>query len=382
MHDRPLARAASSASSLAPAAATSASPTSGWSTVTAAACTAQRATSVAHRHVGAEVLDGLERTDGPAELPALLGVLDGELGGPGRRADLEGGGEHRPVPSPPRGDRRDRRPASPGRQVATRPHRGERVHRPLQPGDASRAAGSSERDAVVGQRPAARRGRRGARRPAGSTGGRRVRPGLDQADHHRAVVGPVDQPGGQVGGDQWSGHQGPAQLLEDEGRLGQPEADPAGLLGQAEIEHPGLAELRASPSGRPPGRPPRAARSRSRGNRPSHSRRMPSASSVWNSVSSKSIGSSSELGRRSAASSGSGGVGSLGRPRMRSPTMLRWICEVPAAMVSEMPRSQSSTMVSAGSGPSPSAAPRSSAASPARPSRESENSPSRLRVSV
>ena len=73
--------------------------------------------------------------------------------------------------------------------------------------------------------------------------------------------------------------------------------------------------------------------------------------------------------------------GSFGRPRIRSPTMLRWICDVPAAMVSEIPRSQSSTMVPAGRSPRPSVPSRSWAASPARSSRASENSPSLWRVS-
>ena len=52
------------------------------------------------------------------------------------------------------------------------------------------------------------------------------RTGLDQPDHHRAVVGPVDQAGGQMGGDQWTGHQRPPQLLEDQRRLGQTRVPP------------------------------------------------------------------------------------------------------------------------------------------------------------
>ena len=85
------------------------------------------------------------------------------------------------------------------------------------------------------------------------------------------------------------------------------------------------------------------------GTGPAHSRRTPSASSVWNSVSSKSIGSLTSWSYRA----GRGRVGSLGRPRIRSPTMLRWIWEVPAAMVREMPRSQSSTMVAGREGAQP-----------------------------
>ncbi len=227
---------------------------------------------------------------------------------------------------------------SPGGQRGDRPHRGERVHRPGERRGLAARAGSrrstpssdsDQQDVEVGEVLDDHRQRAGARGP-----GRRA---LDQADHHRAVVGPVDQPGGQVGGDQGPGHQRPAELLEDQGRLGQAEAHAAGLLGQAEVEHPGLAQLAATRRGRRPARSTRGRGSTRGGKRPSHSRRMPSASSVWNSVTSKSIGSAPRR-RRSA-------WGSLGSPRMRSPTMLRWICEVPAAMVREIPRSQSSTMV-------------------------------------
>ncbi len=73
-------------------------------------------------------------------------------------------------------------------------------------------------------------------------GGAGRRTGLDQPDHHRAVVGPVDQAGGQMGGDQRTGHQRTPQLLEDQRRLGQTETDAAGLLGQAEVEHAGFPQ--------------------------------------------------------------------------------------------------------------------------------------------
>ena len=49
---------------------------------------------VRHRHVGDLVLDGLERSDGPVELHALLGVLDGVMQQPPDRAEHLGGQGH------------------------------------------------------------------------------------------------------------------------------------------------------------------------------------------------------------------------------------------------------------------------------------------------
>jgi len=57
---------------------------------------------------------------------------------------------------------------------------------------------------------------------------------LDQSDDDGAVVGPVDQAGGQVGGDERAGNERPPQLLEDQRRLGQAQTDTAGLVGQAQ----------------------------------------------------------------------------------------------------------------------------------------------------
>src|SRR5439155_2127139 len=66
---------------------------------------------------------------------------------------------------------------------------------------------------------------------------------------------------------------------------------------------------------------------------------------------------------------------SLGRPRMRSPTMLRWICEVPAAMLTDRACRCPCTWSAL---PSPST---SSWARAARPSTRKASSPKRWRTS-
>ena len=194
----------------------------------------------AHGHVGAQVLDGLEAADGTTELPALLGVFDGQIGGPRGQADLECGGEHGAVPPPPGGDVRtgDGDALGEGGQVHTGVSGS--MGRFLSAASASRAAGSSE---VIPLADRTSRTSRSARcsmtvGTAGRAGG-----GLDQPDHHRSVVSPVDQSGRQVGGHQRPRHQRPPQLLEDQHRLGQPLAHAAGFLGQAQAEHAGLAQL-------------------------------------------------------------------------------------------------------------------------------------------
>ena len=208
----------------------------------------------AHGHVGAQVLHRLEPADGSTELAALLGVLDGQLGGPGRPADLEGGGEDGAVSAPPGGDR-PARPPAPRAGNGDRPHRGEGIHGTSQPGGVERPRVDGG-DAVGPTAPTARRGRRGTRRrrARAPTGGR---PALDQTHHGAAVIGPLDQAGGQMGGHQRTGHQRPAQLLEDQGGLGQPQPDARRppRPGTGRTPRPGPAG--ASRPGRPPGRPTR-----------------------------------------------------------------------------------------------------------------------------
>jgi hypothetical protein len=52
-------------------------------------------------HVGEQVLDRLERADGPVELPTLLGVGNGELGARPGGADEERRRHHRTLELPP-----------------------------------------------------------------------------------------------------------------------------------------------------------------------------------------------------------------------------------------------------------------------------------------
>ncbi len=111
----------------------------------------------------------------------------------------------------------------PAGSAVHRPHRGERVHRPIESGG-RHCSGIDGGDPVVGQHQQhveiveVLDDHRHDRRRTGRW--------LDQPDHHRPVVGPVDQAGGQMGGHQGTGHQGPTQLLEDQRGLGQPESRP------------------------------------------------------------------------------------------------------------------------------------------------------------
>ena len=141
----------------------------------------------------------------------------------GGQAHLEGAGQHRAVAAPPGGHVR------PGHRLPGR-----------QRWPATTAGSGGPWDG----RAEWRRARRDRRRPRPSsdttsrtsrsarcstddrqrTGAGRPRPAaVDQADDHRAVGGPVDQPGGQMGGDQRARARAPAELLEDQGGLGQPQ---------------------------------------------------------------------------------------------------------------------------------------------------------------
>ena len=103
--------------------------------------------------------------------------------------DLERGGEHGPVPAPPRGD------VGPGHRLARpagrdRPHRGERVHRALQPGGVE-GGGARPTRSPGRTGPAARRGRRGHSTRTGEDAvlgpapGRRPRPGPPPPNRRR-----------------------------------------------------------------------------------------------------------------------------------------------------------------------------------------------------
>ena len=244
---------------------------SGSSARQAAACTAARATSARTSHVGTHVLDRLEAADGPAELLALLGV--GRRRGRATSAampDLERGGEHVRRRATMR-----RRPASAtGSPVGRRleaPQRGERVQRR---GHAGRTAGRAPAPGGAassrGRRPAgpaARRARPGARPRIGPG------PPPEHADLGPPLGRSLDHPGRRrPGGSRPAARArapGPAPRRRPPRRpcRGPP---PAGS-GRQRCEHPGLAQLPPAVAGRPPARPPSAARRRSSGNRPWHS---------------------------------------------------------------------------------------------------------------
>ena len=127
-------------------------------------------------------------------------------------------------------------------------------------------------------------------------------------------------------GHQGPRHQGPPQLLEDQGRFGQAEADPTGRLGQAEVEHPGLTQLLPPlaidhPLGHLEGA--QMVEAELALAQPADAR----GQLVLELGQFEVHGGSPLSGGAglSAVTGLAGPDGSLGRPRMRSPTMLRWI---------------------------------------------------------
>src|SRR4029077_4428648 len=120
--------------------------------------------------------------------------------------------------------------------------------------------------------------------------------------------------GRQVGPHQRPRHQGPAQLLEDEHGLGVPEPDAALPLGQAEGEDAGVGQLL-----------PEAAVDAGRVGQLTNPLHWEAALAQ---LAHALLPGELVLGRQEVHL-----AGSLGSPRMRSPMMLRWIWELPAAMV-------------------------------------------------
>src|SRR5664280_1206749 len=167
-----------------------------------------------------------------------------------------------------------------------------------------------------------------------------------------------------MGGDKRSRHQGATQLLEHQGGVGQPQSQPAGIFAQAQVEHSGITQLAPTvPFNHPIG----------------------SFGLAQGVESETPLTKATDPGGQIGLELGElklHGWASLGSPRIRSPTMFRCICDVPAAMVSDIPRNQSSTMASAGNDPKPSRPSESWAANPARPNRDNEKSPNFCRVSV
>lgn len=143
--------------------------------------------------------------------------------------------------------------------------------------------------------------------------------------HHDLPLGRAPQgPRRHMRRNQRPRQQHPPRLLEDEHRLRQPEPHPALLLGEPQREEPGRAELPPQLPVQPPGvhgRPERLPVEETREQLPYPLPQRPLV-----------LGESEVHG---------GGHRPFGRPRMRSATMLRWIWEVPAAIVYESEDSRS-----------------------------------------
>ncbi len=146
---------------------------------------------------------------------------------------------------------------------------------------------------------------------------------LDEAHRGRGFVQPDDRltgrrtvdPGrGEEGRHQGSGDERAPELLEHERGLGEAQSEPAVGLGHGEREHPGLAQLPPTPPVEGPGRL----------DLPHRVEREPAVENGANALLERFlIGRELEVHQRA----------SLGRPSTRSPTMLRFTCDVPAAMV-------------------------------------------------
>ena len=225
MHERPLVTAASSASSLAPAAASDGVAHVGLVDGDGGGLDGAAGHLGPDGHVGAQVLDGLEPADRPAELDPALGVLDGQVAGPLGHPDLAA-----------RRSARRRRGATRRRPPDRRPARRRAGPGPDQTGvsgSIGRGSGVASEgrrvealDPGVATGPAARRGRPGARR---SPAGRRYPPRPATGRSTRPTTtdpssAPSTSPAARWEATRGPGQQGPAQLLEDQGGLGQSEA--------------------------------------------------------------------------------------------------------------------------------------------------------------
>jgi hypothetical protein len=139
---------------------------------------------------------------------------------------------------------------------------------------------------------------------------------LDQSNHPFATGRTVDHSGRHVRSDQRSRHQGPPQLLEHDHRLGHAEPDPAGVLRQPQPEHPRLGKVA----------PERTIDTTARLQGPDPIHGYPLSAEVADSL----------LEGAFLRPEVEVHDGSFGNPRIRSATMFRWICDVPAAMEMDM----------------------------------------------
>src|SRR5438270_488188 len=112
------------------------------------------------------------------------------------------------------------------------------------------------------------------------------------------------------------------ELLEDQCGFGHPEAGAAVVLGEPQREHAGIGELAPQPSV--------DAAHVGQGPHPLH-REAPFAELAHRLLQGLLVGREREVHQ------------AFGSPRIRSAMMLRWICELPAAMVKASTRSRSST---------------------------------------
>ena len=228
MHALPLPSAASAASSPAPAAATSASPTSGWSTVDRGGVHRGARRLRPHQHVGTEVLHGLERANGLPELHPVLGVGDGQVDGGAGQADEQGSPEHEGV-APPAGRGRGPADGLARGQPLDAPQRREGIEAPFDAHGVE--AGGIDHGQALGFHHHQLSDRGQMLDEDGGRAGGRARGPEHGAHHHLAVGcaldGALEAHGGQVRRHQRTGHECPSELLKDDGGGGHAEAHSA-----------------------------------------------------------------------------------------------------------------------------------------------------------
>ena len=314
------------------------------------------------------VLDRLEGGDRPAELLALLGVVDGELG---RRLGDAEQLRRRRAPRP-------RGAAAPRPRPPTRSPRGQRRDE-----EQRRERVERRRDRLAGERA-----RVDALDAVGAQHEQRVEP-LEVLDQHGAELGRVRSRPPTTASPRPRPRRGPP-------RGGSTRAGPAPGAGRARRTRAprrrcrarrrpraraGAARTRPSRASSPQSarvEAPRFSSSRERVDRARarrRSTRMPVAERLAGRRSSR----KSMLRLRSPAARSAPGVRCRGpwQPRMRSAMMLRWICEVPAAIVSESDCIACSRMLRERQARDVVAA-----RAPARPSRRMPSSPTRWFSSV
>ena len=255
--------------------------------------------------VGQQVLDRLERADDLAELLALAGVLGAHVDRGLAEPDLERRGQQPAAQHQMVDVVRD--DVAPGQGIDRR-HGCERIEGTGEELPGGRIAPFD----AVGMDDEQRVERVEVLDHRRTVGHR-----FDQADDRRAVDGAVDtEAGSEEGGDGGAGQRDPAELLEHDGRLGETQPNATVALGQRDAEHAHRRQLA-------PQRP------------------VDGPWGVLGGVAGVVVDPGGEKPAQLALQ-GDLVVGelevhqrSLGRPSRRSPTMLRWIWAVPAAIDSD-----------------------------------------------